>query len=65
MKKVKTKIQSKSTTEVVVTALFKLYAVVITGMFLYGFLSIIYALIFDQASLNSANFGYAEGITGE
>jgi len=65
MAKVKTKIQKKTITEKVVYALFVMYAVFITGMFLYGFISILYALIFDQASLSNANFGYLEGLTNE
>ncbi len=60
MKKVKTKTQSKSTSEIIVMGLFRLYAVVITGMFLYGFLSVLYALIFDHSDINSASFGYLE-----
>ena len=40
--------------------LFRLYAVIITGMFLYGFLSVLYALIFDHSDINSASFGYLE-----
>ena len=39
---------------------FRLYAVIITGMFLYGFLSVLYALIFDHSDINSASFGYLE-----
>jgi len=65
MAKVKTKIQKKTITEKVIYALFLMYAIFITGMFLYGFISILYALIFDQASLSNANFGYAEGVTNE
>ena len=65
MAKVKTKIQKKTITEKVVYALFVMYAVFITGMFLYGFISILYALIFDQSTLSNANFGYAEGHTNE
>ena len=65
MAKVKTKIQKKTITEKVVYALFLMYAIFITGMFLYGFISILYALIFDQASLSNASFGYAEGVTNE
>mgnify|MGYP003150591457 CR=1 FL=1 len=63
--KTKTKILKKSRTEKIATTLFTLYAVLMTGMFLYGFLSILYALIFDQSSLQEVNFGYAEGISGE
>ena len=63
--KTKTKVLKKSKTEKIVTALFTLYAIFITGMFLYGFFSILYALIFDQSSLQEVNFGYAEGISGE
>lgn len=65
MAKVKTKIQKKTITEKVVYALFVMYAVFITGMFLYGFISILYALIFDQSTLSNANFGYLEGLTNE
>ena len=63
--KTKTKVLKKSKTEKIATALFTLYAVFITGMFLYGFFSILYALIFDQGSLQEVNFGYAEGTSGE
>jgi len=38
MSKVKIKIQKKTITEKVVYALFVMYAVFITGMFLYGFI---------------------------
>ncbi len=65
MAKVKSKIQKKTITEKVVYALFLMYAVFITGMFLYGFISILYALIFDWSLFNDANFGYAEGYTNE
>ena len=63
--KTKTKVLKKSKTEKIATALFTLYAVFITGMFLYGFFSILYAVIFDQSSLQEVNFGYAEGVSGE
>jgi len=65
MTKVKSKIQKKTITEKIVYALFLIYAVFITGMFLYGFISILYAVIFDQSLLNDVNFGYAEGYTNE
>jgi len=65
MSKVKIKIQKKTITEKVVYALFVMYAVFITGMFLYGFISILYALIFDQSTLSNANFGYLEGVSYE
>ena len=65
MAKIKSKIQKKTITEKVVYALFVMYAVFITGMFLYGVISILYALIFDQSALNNINFGYAEGHTNE
>ena len=60
MKKEMTKTQSKSTSEIIVMGLFRLYAVIITGMFLYGFFSVLYALIFDHTDINSASFGYLE-----
>lgn len=60
MKKVKTKIQTKSTSEIIVMGLFRLYAVIMTGMFLYGFFSVLYALIFDHTDINTASFGYLE-----
>ena len=63
--KTKTKILKKSRTEKIATTLFTLYAVLMTGMFFYGFFSILYALIFDQSSLQEVHFGYAEGISGE
>jgi hypothetical protein len=63
--KTKTKVLKKSKTEKIVMALFTLYAIFMTGMFFYGFFSILYALIFDQSSLQEANFGYAEGSSGE
>jgi len=63
--KTKTKVLKKSKTEKIVTALFTLYAVLMTGMFLYGFFSVLYALIFDQSLLQEVNFGYAEGRSGE
>lgn len=65
MKNSKTKVQSKSTSEIIVMGLFRLYAVIITGMFLYGFFSVLYALIFDHSAINSANFNYAEGVSYE
>ncbi len=65
MAKIKSKIQKKTITEKVIYALFVMYAIFITGMFLYGFISILYALIFDQSTLSNANFGYAEGYTNE
>jgi hypothetical protein len=40
--------------------LFRLYAVIMTGMFLYGFFSVLYALIFDHTDINTASFGYLE-----
>jgi uncharacterized membrane protein SpoIIM required for sporulation len=63
--KTKTKVLKKSKTEKIATALFTLYAIFITGMFLYGFFSVLYALIFDQSLLQEVNFGYAEGRSGE
>jgi len=38
-----------------------IYCAALSAVFIYGFLSILYALIFDQGSLQNANFGYAEG----
>ena len=63
--KTKTKVLKKSKTEKIVMSLFTLYAIFMTGMFLYGFFSILYALIFDQSSLQGVHFGYAEGTSGE
>ena len=65
MTKVKSKIKKESLTEKIIYALVLMYAIFMTGLFLYGFISILYALIFDQASLSNANFGYAEGVTNE
>ena len=62
MTKAKTKRLVKTNTEKIVYALFVLYAVFMTSLFLYGFFSILYALIFDQGALDGANFGYADGI---
>ena len=63
--KTKTKVLKRSKTDKVAKTLFTLYAVLMTGMFLYGFFSILYALIFDQSSLQGVHFGYAEGTSGE
>ena len=62
MTKVKTKKLVKTNTEKILYGLFLLYAIAMTGLFLYGFGAILYALIFDQSALDGANFGYAEGI---
>ncbi len=51
------KIKAKATTKVsskLLYGLWLLYAIAMTGLFLYGFISIIYALIFDQAAINKA-----------
>ena len=63
--KTKTKVLKRSKTDKVAKTLFTLYAVLMTGMFLYGFFPILYPLIFDQSLLQEVNFGYAEGRSGE
>lgn len=51
------KIKAKTTTKLsskLLYGLWLLYAIAITCAFLYGFISIIYALIFDQTNLYKA-----------
>ena len=38
------------------------YCAGLTAIFIYGFFSILYALIFDQSMLQHVDFGYADGI---
>jgi len=53
MAKVKTKAKT-TTSSKLLYGLWLLYAIAMTGLFLYGFISIIYALIFDQAAIDKA-----------
>jgi nitrate reductase NapE component len=53
MAKIKTKTKAKTSSKLLY-GLWLLYAIAMTGLFLYGFISIIYALIFDQAHLFKA-----------
>ena len=50
-------VKTKSIFEIVLI----IYCAALSAAFIYGFLSVLYALIFDQGSLQNANFGYAEG----
>ena len=38
-----------------------IYCAALSAVFIYAFIRIVYALIFDQGSLQNANFGYMEG----
>ena len=38
-----------------------IYCAALSAGFIYAFIRIVYALIFDQSSLQNADFGYMEG----
>ena len=59
--KVIARIKQFISTKSIFEILLIIYCAALSAAFIYGFLSVLYALIFDQGSLQNANFGYAEG----
>ena len=59
--KVITKVKQFVSTKSIGEILLIIYCAALSATFIYGFFSILYALIFDHSSLQHVDFGYMEG----